>query len=111
MLSRICAAWLVAIIALPFTAPLATCDVADILLRAPGNADAPARSEAPSADRNTTTTPILITPAGQLRLNVVSDTIVASAPNADIFVASIRAIPGAPQTFEHRAQRQRILRL
>jgi hypothetical protein len=111
MLSRVCAAWLVAIIAVPFTAPMATCDVADILLRTPQNSGAPTAPSAPSADRNSTTTPTLITAPGQLRLNVVTDTIVASTAEADIFVATVPAFADPVRAFERRSEQRRILRL
>lgn len=111
MLSRLCAAWLVAIIAVPFTAPMATCDVADILVRTPQNSRVPTAPVAPSADRNSTTPPTLITDPGQLRLNVVTDTIVPSTAEADIFVATVRAVSHPVRAFEHRSARRRILRL
>ena len=81
------AAWLVAIIALPFTAPLATCDIGDILQSGPPGAPTPpARPDAPAADVTVSVPPVLCTAPGRLRLILVPHTLVASTAIPDNFV-------------------------
>jgi hypothetical protein len=109
MFSKFFAAWLVAIIALPFTAPLATCDVADILHSV--HHDAPLGRRIPAADTSTSTTPPLATAAGALRLDAVGDTLVASARECDIFVLRARSVVDPPPVLPHRSDLQQVLRL
>jgi hypothetical protein len=113
MIAKFMAAWLVAIITLPFTAPLATCDIGDILhsgsTHAPAAPGAPAK---PAADRSVSVPPVLSTDPGRLRLIVVRHTLVATARIADSFVSRHPARAWRPARMRPDSAQQRpILRI
>jgi hypothetical protein len=87
-IANVCAAWLIALFALPFTAPFPTCDVGGFFVGT-GHHDAvpmapPVRSRSTVLEDGTySVLPILTTESGRLKLAVVSQDI---APALDVVV-------------------------
>jgi hypothetical protein len=98
-IANVCAAWLIALFALPFTAPFPTCDVGGFFVGT-GHHDAiplapPVRSRSTVLEDGTySVLPTLTTESGRLKLAVVSQD---RAPALDLLVLhQIRSISHAP---------------
>ena len=103
-IASVCAAWLIALFALPFTAPFPTCDLGGFIAGA-GHHDAvpmapPVRSRSTVLEDGTySVLPTLTTESGRLKLAVVSDD-VASAFHFQVIhlVRSVSHAPAWPQS-------------
>ena len=103
-IANVCAAWLIALFALPFTAPFPTCDLGGFFVGT-GQHDAvptvpPVRSRSTVLEDGTySALPTLTTESGRLKLAVVSQD---AAPTLDLVVVyqvpSVSHAPAWPQS-------------
>jgi hypothetical protein len=97
-IANVCAAWLIALFALPFTAPFPTCDVGGFFVGT-GHHDTvpmapPVRSRSTVLEDGTySVLPTLTTESGRLKLAVVSQDL---APALDLVVHWVRFVSHVP---------------
>ena len=88
LLPKICAAWFVVSIALPWTAPFPTCDLSDVFGMQSHQRTSPADA---NADADYSVVSPLVTTAGHLKLTLISALSVTAVPK--IFQVGIVLLP------------------